>query len=165
MNQAAAKKSDLRSDPKPRHIDGATPWTRLKNRDKNRHYVLANENNNGEYDVGYYLCLAEGLADLGVGPKDGYVVESQREGGPVFVAGSTSRKTGDPIRFRGMVLMSCPMAFKELIDQVGEDGTGGRQAADERDKLTNRRGAVDIAGIRRKGVALRKTTEQEWMEE
>lgn len=146
-------------------MDGATPWTRLKNRDPKRHYVLANENNNGEFDVSYYSCLAEGLADLGVGPNDGYVVERQREGGPVFAAGSTSRKSGDPIRFRGMVLMSCPIAFKELIDEVGEDGMSGRKAADERDRLTMRRGAVDISGIRRKGVALRRTTEQEWMEE
>src|SRR4051812_42573640 len=90
-----------RADPKPRLIDNVLPWQRLKNKDPRRHYVLVNENANGEFDVSYYESLAEGL---GLPREDGYVREDLTETGVRLAAGTTG-EIGQPIRFRGMILM------------------------------------------------------------
>ena len=135
-----AAKPAKRFDPKFRPVDGTDDWTVLKNRDPNRHYVGALASNKGMFDVEYYASLSEGL-DLN--PEDGYVVE--KYAGPQgvrFRTGNTSRAVGDTIMFRGHVLMSCPKEFKELLDQIGPDGSSGLRQADEIDQRLIKRGTA-----------------------
>ena len=134
-----AAKPARRFDPKSRPVDAVGDWTVLKNRDPERHYVGALEMNKGMFDVEWYLSLAEGL---GQDEEFGYRVEKYAgEQGVRFRTGNTSRVVGDPIRFRGHILMSCPKEFKELLDQVGSDGGSGLRMADQIDEQIKRRGA------------------------
>lgn len=144
---AAKRPASFRADPKPRAIDGVMDQTDVVNRDPSRHYVLVNETNHGVFDVDYYLAIAEGLE---VPDDEGYRVETFKgREHPRLRIGLTSRKEGDTIRFRGMVLMSCPMDFKKLIDEIGIDRRGGQQAADRDDEqVQNQRGvAADVSGV------------------
>lgn len=144
----------LRIDPSSRPLDGALPWTKIVGKDPSRYYVLVNERSGGEFDVSFYAGLAEGI---GLPNSDGYVVETVREGGPKFGHGGETGRSGEPIRFRGHVLMSCPMGFKELLQEVGEDGQSGQKAADERDRQYKKKGAHDdLQGIAAPGITLER---------
>lgn len=141
----------VRHDPKPRHSDGVKSWTQLKNADPTRSYVLVNDSGAGVFDVDYYLNIAEGLER----PADeGYVVERKRPDGVKLRTGNTTKGNDDIIRFRGMVLMSCPIEFKKFLDDVGVDGESGQKGADRNDRLVRgrmRRGVFDdLEGIESK---------------
>ena len=82
-----------RIDPVSRPTDGATPDT-LRNKDPERHYVLANPND-PHYGVDYMAAL-------------GYELEYKRPGGPAF-PGLNASADGTSITRLGQVLMSCPM--------------------------------------------------------
>lgn len=150
------KRPKVRIDPVSRPLDGALPWTEIKGKDPARYYVLVNERMGGEFDVSYYAGLAEGI---GVPSTDGYQVEIVREGGPRFSAGGGER--GEPIRWRGMILMSCPKSFKELLEEVGDDGHSGQRSADERDRQYKRKGAYDdLRGIASSGISLERADKE-----
>lgn len=140
-------------------MDGALPWTKVVGKDPSRYYVLVNERSGGEFDVAFYSGLAEGI---GLPSSDGYVVEIIREGGPKFGHGNDATgKNGEPIRFRGHVLMSCPKGFKELLEEVGDDGQSGQKAADERDRQYKRKGAYDdLRGIAAPGISLERADKE-----
>jgi hypothetical protein len=162
MAAAAArvrKTVEGRVDPKPRLIDNVLPWQRLKNKDERRHYVLVNERMNGEFDVSYYEALAEGL---GLPREDGYVVEVRKPGGVTLAAGVTAEE-GQPIRFRGMILMSCPKAFKKLLEDFGDDGQSGQEGANERDRLykKNKGTYESLADVRGRGISVHTKNELE----
>lgn len=150
--KAADKARAVRLDPKFRPTNGATPWMRIKNADPNRHYVWASERGvqAGEFDVDYYTSLHENI-----GEKEGYVVETYDANSPQPVAGITTREKGQPVRFRGHILVSCTLAFKRLLEQLGDDGSSGQAGADFMDNLYKKRGAyadtkriATAAGIR-----------------
>lgn len=138
----------MRHDPRPRHTDGVASWTQLKGADPLRHYVLVNDSNGGFMDVDYYASMAEGLE---LDENRGYVVERKRPNGVRLRTGNTSRSNDDIIRFRGMVLMSCPVEFKKLLDDFGIDGSTGQSGADRNEKMVRgkkQRGiADDLSGI------------------
>lgn len=164
MPRAQREESDVRTDPKPRHIDGTSPWLRLQNRDPSRHYVYVAEQNGGNHDVQYYASLSEGL---GLSEHDGYVIEQYREGG-VKPSGGKTGNPGEPIKFRSTMLMSCPVDFKKLLDQVGSDGASGQDAADKQDKLYRRTGSYwnGVNQISQPGISLKKATQEAgWNEE
>lgn len=90
MGQTAVPRKDI---PRSRPVDGAI-GNQVRNKDPNRHYVLANPND--DYcGVSFYLEL-------------GYEVELTRKDGPKMFAGRTSQE-GSQVTFHGQVLMSCPM--------------------------------------------------------
>lgn len=142
----AAKKPAFRVDPKQRHTDGVSDLTEVVRPDPDRFYVLVNEVNRGYFDVEYYESMAE---NLGLTPEEGYEVVRRTPDGPRLKAGRTARGQDDIIRFRGMVLMSCPKEFKALIDEIGMDGSKGQSGADSYDAgVRKRRGvADDISGL------------------
>lgn len=136
-----AAKPVRRFDPKYRPVDGVGDWTELRHRDPKRFYVGALADNKGMFDVQYYLSLAEGLD---MDPDDGYRVEKYT--GPQGVrwrTGNTARAEGDIQMFRGYVLMSCPIEFKKLIDEIGIDGSSGQKLADMEDAKIQRTGTAD----------------------
>jgi len=145
--RAEQKARAVRLDPKTRPLDGAMPWTKLKNRDPRRCYVWAPEQgvNPGEFDVPYYLAMHENVGAL---PSDGWMREELRSDGPQPTAGVTVHPGPDgkpapnqPVTFRGNTLLSCPREFKALIDAIGDDGSSGQRGADFMDRLYKKRGA------------------------
>lgn len=166
MGAAAAKRPAFRHDPKQRHVDGVASLTEIVDPDPNRHYVLVNEVNRGFFDVEYYEAMA---LNLGMTEEEGYVVERRRAdgSGPRLRAGRTSRGTDDIVRFRGMVLMSCPKDFKKLVDEIGMDQQSGQREADRIDASVRKRAGIadDTKGIsvrRNDGtVYVRQLSEQE----
>jgi len=136
----AAKKPTFRADPKQRAVDGVADLTEIVNPDPDRCYVLVNEVNRGFFDVEYYESLAE---NMGLEPEDGYNVERRREGGPRLKTGRTARGNDDILRFRGMVLMSCPKEFKDMLNDIGQRG-----ADKYANEVRKRQGvADDLSGI------------------
>jgi hypothetical protein len=136
---ALLDKYNERNDPKARHVDGVGLWTELLNRDPARHYMMCNENS-GHYDIEFYLGLAPGL---GLDEDDGYRVERERDGGVKLRAGTTTRGNDDILRWRGMVVISCPKEFKKLLEEIGDDGHGGQRAAEQLDAMVGRRKAFE----------------------
>lgn len=112
MPPAAAqpqKKKGPRVDPARRHVNGISPWTLIKDRDPDRHYVLAGPPGS-DFGPEYYQAL-------------GYEIETLRPGGPHFAAGITG-KIGEAVTYRGQhVLMSCSMEDYETRREHG-DGIG-----------------------------------------
>lgn len=104
---AAAKQKNVggRVDPVPRRVDGVSGWLELDGKDPSRHYVFA-------YDLDQ-MCGRPYLASLG------YQVEKYREGGVKVKNGDTGNP-GDPIMFRGHVLMSISNEQRQAIDQDGQ---------------------------------------------
>lgn len=124
---AAAKRQPARSDPRPRHHDGAANWTRLQDQDSEKHYV--------------YVSLGD-IDALAEYPAIGYEREVLTEGGVKPSKGATC-KMGEPIEMRGHVLMSISMEEKRRIDQEGPDGNSGWAYADRIDeRILDKRGAV-----------------------
>jgi hypothetical protein len=96
-----------------------SPWLSLRNRDPNRHYVLASEFGT-EFGPEFY----EGL-----GPE-GYIIEVATPDGPRFGAGKTS-KMGEPIRYRGQhILVSCTKANHDHIVKYGDGVSIGQTGYD-----------------------------------
>lgn len=131
-------KNPRRIDAKPRALDGGANFSKVKNRDPDRDYVLVYQGTpHDEYGVGYY----EGL---------GYEVEKHAEG-PDAVAlagGKTTRGVGDPITFRGHVLMSCSKADKEQRVRWGDDGDTGQQSVDALEKkIVSKKGWDPMRGL------------------
>lgn len=135
----AAKKPTFRSDPKPRPVDGIADLTEVVDADPERSYVLVNETNRGYFDVEYYESMAE---NMGLEPDQGWEVVRRVPGGPRLKVGRTARGEDDVIRFRGMVLMSCPKAFKQMLEDVGQQGAD-RQAQ----QVKKRKGSAEDADI------------------
>ena len=103
----AARKQTIsgpRIDPVPRRVDGVSGWLELENKDPRRHYVLA-------YDLDT-LCGRAYLASLG------YQVEKRVEGGVHFKNGEVGQM-GEPLMWRGHVLMSIDQETRAQIDADG----------------------------------------------
>lgn len=134
MSAAAAKKV-VRNDPKPRPLNGMTPYSVLENRDPDRHYVFvftgADANMQGP---GYYEAL-------------GYRREVFHKDG-VRMAGM-KLAAGEPIVSFGHILMSCSMERYREIEAFGPMGDSGQtEATATEQRLIKRRGAQDaIRGI------------------
>lgn len=131
---AATKKTARRGrrrDPKKRAVDGSAAWTRLENRRDDRHYVLVYSGDGAEFGVPYYESL-------------GYSIETVQPGGVALKAGRTS-KNGEPVSFRGHVLMSISTEDYEDIVEYGPDGQSGQVGADEiEDRMVDRSKGVDL---------------------
>lgn len=105
-----------RRDPVRRPVDGDLRADQIRNKAKDRHYVLVDKSNgtsgNGAgmmYSVSYFEAL-------------GYEVELQRKGGPEPVMGKLHQKNdGSPIEVMGQVLMSCPLADKQARDRSAQE--------------------------------------------
>ncbi len=107
----------VRHDPKHRDIDPELKWVAhgaLKNRDPERHYLLANAAG-AEFGVDYWEAL-------------GYKVEAYVEGGPHY---GRNQKPGQPVTLRDQVLMSCPMAAFLERERHGEQGGTGQALHDK----------------------------------
>lgn len=115
-----------RSDPKERNLsgqgidrDGQPRWLKLLNRDPNREYAFAYKAGTDTESVSYFESL-------------GYVIErwSAEEDGLRLAAGRTSHHKGEPIEYRGHVLMSIEREELERIRKFGPDGNTGSQLTD-----------------------------------
>jgi hypothetical protein len=131
--QAQPSTARRRPDPKPRHIDGSAPWSKLADKDSDRHYVYAYI---ADHDCGlqYYLSI-------------GYEVETYKRGGvrpaPISRQVADSRD-GQEIEMRGMTLVSCSGERYEEIRQYGPDGQSGYELANElASRITARSGGVE----------------------
>jgi len=122
--QAAARagaKAPVRRDPRRRHTDGSSPWTRLDNRRPDRVYCWVNQGAS-DFGVDYYESL-------------GYEIERQSKDGVRPQGGRTTRKDDEPITYRGNVLMSCDKARRDEIELEGPDGNSGQLDADHIENL------------------------------
>ncbi len=142
-------KAPVRHDPKPRRTDGVGPGSKLTGADPDRAYVFVNRYQGGVYDTSYFESLGgwaveEGLCEEG----ERYRIEKYQEGGLRLALGKTVRP-GEPLEYRGMVLMSCSKQFKELLEQRGPEGDSGQEDADRVEEIINRRGRVadSLSGI------------------
>lgn len=114
----AAPKKTVRHDPKDMPVMGVQPdVTELKNKDEDRVYrlITADDPTAG---VGYYETI-------------GYEVETWKTGSDAlgFKFGRTGRE-GEPMEFRGHLLMSCTKERAEQIEQFGPFGNQGQALAD-----------------------------------
>ena len=128
-----------RADPKPRPTSGVHSWTKLKNKDINKHYAWISMTD-PDQGVDYYLSL-------------GYEPVYASEGGVEPLGGKLARKSGEQIVFRGLLLMECPLERKAQIDNEGPDGDTGQQLADviESRILDKERGLDPLRGIGMRG--------------
>jgi hypothetical protein len=132
-------KAPVRHDPKPRPTDGVGHGTKLRQSDPLRAYVFVNRYQGGIFDTSYYESLGRVFIDQGLADEeDAYKVELCREGGPIMSLGKTARH-GEPIEYRGMVLMSCSKKFKDLLEQFGAEGDSGQKRADEVEEMVGQR--------------------------
>lgn len=142
-----------RVDPRLKTMDGIDNAVRIDNRDPNRFYVWVNErplSTNTQGDVSFYTNMSRAM---GLDEKDGYEVENVSKDG-VYAYGALSKNVGDPItNAYGQTLVSCPMEFKELVEQVGSNLQSGHDEATRMEKmLISRRGLQDhMRGIGRPG--------------
>ncbi|MDX2253285.1 MAG: hypothetical protein NW202_13450 [Nitrospira sp.] len=83
--------------PRPRRYEGAYDGAKVRNADPTRHYVLVYTPQVDEY------------------AENDYMIELVREGGPMVGAGVTA-KAGEPVQYRGHILMS--ISKESLRDQV-----------------------------------------------
>lgn len=127
---AAKRKRPPRKDPRPRHIDGVAPWTRLEGKDPGRRYVWVTMSD--EEVVSDYESM-------------GYRVEKASKDGVRPGAGKTCR-IGETITMRGMQLMSIGLEEYEQIVEYGPDGNTGQ---DYLDKVEARLTAQKSAAVRR----------------
>lgn len=144
-----------RIDPKLRTIDGVDGAVRVWNKDPERWYVWANERpvaSNTQGDVAFYTNMAR---SMGLNEEDGYRVEHvSSDRSSVHAPGAISKKPGEPItNIYGQTLVSCPMEFKKLVDDVGANLQSGQEEADRLEKLLiQRRNLQDhMRGIGRPG--------------
>lgn len=136
MSATKAPTSLPRRDPKRRHVDGASPWSRLQHRNPKKHYVFASLTNQ-ETGQAYYEQL-------------GYEIERMPDKGTPGVqpwAGCTS-KPGEPIEVRGHVLMSISTDKRREIDLYGADGDGGQALVDAIEERIIDREAGGVDGLR-----------------
>ena len=101
-----------RKDPRTSSIQGPGLAGNLLGSDPTRHYVWASANDEVDFNVDYY----EGM---------GYELERRSEGGIRVLRGS-SVKEGEPLKFRGLVLMSCSEEQYQWLRENGPDGRTGR---------------------------------------
>ena len=112
-----------RVDPKPRSIDASQQCV-IDNRRPDRHYVLANPNDD--------YCGLQAMLNMGLD----FQIETLRKDGPRVRGGNTSRE-GDQIMWRGNVLISCPIEnWKGQLE-------AGWKVADEYDKRSMAPGGID----------------------
>lgn len=133
-----------RIDPRVKSLDGIDNAVRVSQKDPARYYIWANERpiaSNTQGDVQFYANMAKAM---GLEDSDGYIAEAVSKDG-VFAFGAVNRGEGETIvNVYGQVLMSCPLEFKELVDQVGANLQSGQEEADRLDKLMiTRRGLQD----------------------
>lgn len=133
---ARAKKQSsgaLRTDPKPRHLDGSANWLKLENRDPTRKYVFCNRLDT-EGGLDYYLSL-------------GAKIETFEKGGVRIKSGRTV-KDGEDLENAGQVLVSFPQARWDEIVQFGPDGNSGQALLDEVEgRMLERTGVDHLRGI------------------
>ena len=118
------KKPVPRKDPRPRTHDGANTGVKLINRDP----------------AMWYVGVAKGDA-IEEYLNRGYDFVREEEGGVRFSVGKTS-KNGEPIEYKGHVLMAISLEAKAYIDEYGEDGeTGWAEASKLEEAIVDKRGA------------------------
>lgn len=113
--------------------------------------------NAGEYDVSFYLSLAP---RMGLPKEQGYVVEVHPrpgETGVSFEAGDTG-KPGEPLRYHNHVVMSCPLKFKRMLDEFGDNDAVGQRGANELAQAFRRTGSFDpeVKRANRNGIRLQR---------
>lgn len=106
---AQATQAAVRNDPVQRYADGADYGTGLKNTDPDRKYVLV-----------YLNEVAMGVEFY---EENGYSKEVHREGGPRFFA-TRDQKVGEPMVFRGHLLMSIGKEEHARLRKFGAHGAG-----------------------------------------
>lgn len=112
---ARSNKLTARKDPPPRPTDGwHSVHHMLKGREPDFKYVWVSEENS-LLGPDYYESI-------------GYTVVRYTATGGVSL-GSLTRKPGEPIRFRGNVLMRCTKLREEQIAYYGPDGDTGEELA------------------------------------
>jgi hypothetical protein len=128
MPAIKAKPVAARIDPKMRPVDGMAGRMKLENRDPDKHYVWVEEH--GHYGTGYWESL-------------GYERVTLEDGGVRPVLSNTTRRLGDVVTSFGMILMACPLSFKQELDAYGQ------QEADSLERrIITRRGGIDyLRGI------------------
>lgn len=155
QEKPATPKKSMREriDPRIKSLDGIDNAVRLDRKDPGRWYVWANTRplaTNTQGDVDFYLNMSRAM---GLEEDDGYRKEHVSRDG-VFAFGAINRATGAVIENTyGQTLVSCPMEFKELVEQVGSNLQSGQEEADRVEKLLiSRRGLDDhMRGIGRPG--------------
>ena len=122
-----------RKDPSPTSFD-VPQMGMVINPEPGRHYVYAHSEDGQHQNVQYYEML-------------GYRTELCTKGG-VRVAQGEKAREGDPLRFWGMVLMSCSPERKAQIDEHGPDGRTGRHLSRAIQNKINKVGLQD--GVNRR---------------
>jgi hypothetical protein len=143
-----ADSAPVRSDPVPRRTDGQTGWDKILNKDPDKWYVLV-----PLLGVEYGPDLYESM---------GYRIEKWdgTETGTNLQGGKHSRKKGDALQTRGVVVMSCSMERHNELVAHGDDGESGQEMADilEKQIMSTRIGSEEALspelskGISRKYV-------------
>lgn len=127
------RNAGTRRDPRPRRVDAMEKAGQFKQLDPKRHYVAvykaAEENGIGEYE------------------ERGYVVELVRADGPRSITGTKTRGEGQPVEYRGHVLMSI-----EREELAAQEAQGQAEADALERRIIRRDGMVDhmrgIHGLR-----------------
>ncbi len=114
----------VRKDAKTRSIPTINN-SGLVNRDPGKYYVAANRSTGAVEEYEYM----------------GYAIEYFSETGVKFAAGKTV-KVGEPLEYRGHVLMSILSEEREHIERFGIDGESGTHEADALEERI-----VDKAGV------------------
>jgi hypothetical protein len=123
-----------RSDPKARRWAGASDGTAVRNQDPTKKYKLVYRGDE---------------ATLGDSLEEGWAFEVYREGGPHLGIGVTA-KVGEPISYKGSLLMSIDKEKYKDIERYGSSVTGARGQAyyDEQQKrMIESDGADPLRGI------------------
>lgn len=160
MSALPQKKSAVkpRSNPEPRWVDAAAPWSRLLNRDPNKHYVYVHKNSE-MMGIEYYEAL-------------GYTVTRRDPKDPNSIRPLMNKQSSDApetIELRGHVLMEIPLEDWKRIQEEGADGIGdGTKFFDQIEKrIVHQRGGADhlrgIQGLR--GVRAENETTEATVEE
>lgn len=125
----------IRKDPKNRHMaagqpqlkDGTPAWLRLLGKEDGRKYVYVYLAGSGTSSVEYYESLGFRAEKFG------------GEKGLRFAGGRTSRKVGDDMTYRGLLVMSCDAETAEQLEATGADEQTGQELADVYENLIYRK--------------------------
>lgn len=113
--------AQLKANPRTRPVHAGAMSGEVINGDPKRKYIKANGREDQDFNYEYF----EGL---------GYEIETHQKGG-VSIKLGTKAKIGSPLKWKGMVLMSCSTENSERLFLEGETGHSGQSY---QDKLYNR---------------------------
>ena len=124
-----------RRDPAHRHVDGSSPWNRIRNKPANMRLCWVSK-----------ACFDDYCAI-------GYDVIRSSKGGPEPLGARVTQKEGEPIEMQGNLLMGMPQERWEEIERYGVYGDTGQEEVDQIEKLIIKRDAAQdllrgIPGLR-----------------